>query len=242
MPDRQLQLTTSLMPENRERALRVLSTYFPSADGRGGYTGGRWDTFDPSGTRAEQANEITSDDLVALTLLSVDVSGDIAVQLLGPMRATLTRLLHELGPDRDLVEEPSLDSGTFAPAWALDRELRAVRGLGATKVSKLMARKRPRLIPVYDRVIRATLTAGTGVFWRPLHAALQADDGALHHRLIALRDEAGLPAEVSALRVLDVLAWMDGQGYSERLLASTAGKRPDLSEVAAAEREAELDD
>ncbi|MVA74493.1 hypothetical protein GC722_00355 [Auraticoccus sp. F435] len=242
MPDQQLHLTPSLTPENRERDLRVLRTYFPSADGLGGYTGGRWDTFDPSGTRADQANEITSDDLVSLTLLSVNVSADIALQLLGPMRATLSALLQDLGPDRDLVDEPSLDGERFSPAWALERELRAVRGLGATKVSKLMARKRPRLIPVYDRVIKATLTGGTGVFWRPLHAALLADDGALHHRLIALRDDAGLPADVSALRVLDVLAWMDGQGYSERLLTATADEQPNASEVAAAEREAELDD
>lgn len=33
--------------------------------------------------------------------------------------------------------------------------------------------------------------------------------GALHHRLLSLREEAGLPAEISALRVFDVIAWME---------------------------------
>ncbi|MDI9940656.1 DUF6308 family protein [Rhodococcus sp. IEGM 1351] len=41
--------------------------------------------------------------------------------------------------------------------------------------------------------------------------ALRADDGALHHRLLSIREEAGLPEEISALRVFDVIAWMDGE-------------------------------
>ncbi|MDF3312967.1 DUF6308 family protein [Rhodococcus koreensis] len=41
--------------------------------------------------------------------------------------------------------------------------------------------------------------------------ALWADDGALHHRLLSIRKEAGLPDEISVLRVFDVIAWMDGE-------------------------------
>nr|WP_241769484.1 DUF6308 family protein [Rhodococcus opacus] len=41
--------------------------------------------------------------------------------------------------------------------------------------------------------------------------ALRADDAALHRRLLSIRGEAGLPAEISALRVFDVIAWMDGE-------------------------------
>ncbi|MFC9768511.1 DUF6308 family protein [Rhodococcus jostii] len=41
--------------------------------------------------------------------------------------------------------------------------------------------------------------------------ALRADDAALHHRLLSIRDAAGLPEEISALRVFDVIAWMDGK-------------------------------
>ncbi|SEC59848.1 hypothetical protein SAMN04490220_2066 [Rhodococcus jostii] len=40
----------------------------------------------------------------------------------------------------------------------------------------------------------------------PVWEALRADDGALHHRLLSLRMEAGLPEEVSALRVFEVIA------------------------------------
>ena len=34
---------------------------------------------------------------------------------------------------------------------------------------------------------------------------------ALHRRLLSVRGEAGLPEEVSALRVFDVIAWMGGE-------------------------------
>ncbi|WKN61062.1 DUF6308 family protein (plasmid) [Rhodococcus opacus] len=45
----------------------------------------------------------------------------------------------------------------------------------------------------------------------PIREALRADDGALHHRLLSIREEVGLPEEISALRVFDVIAWMDGK-------------------------------
>ena len=44
----------------------------------------------------------------------------------------------------------------------------------------------------------------------PVREALRADDGALHHRLLSIREEAGLPEGISALRAFDVIAWMDG--------------------------------
>jgi len=83
-------------------------------------------------------------------------------------------------------------------------------GLGRTTTSKLIARKRPRLVPIWDTVI-AVVTDAHDHQWEPLRAALQEDDHALHRRLLTLRDAAGLPADVSALRVLDVIAWREGK-------------------------------
>jgi len=42
--------------------------------------------------------------------------------------------------------------------------------------------------------------------WEPLRLALRANDDALHHRLLRLRTAAGLPEQISALRVFDVIA------------------------------------
>jgi hypothetical protein len=83
-----------------------------------------------------------------------------------------------------------------------------------------MARKRPRLIPIFDSVIDRTVLGGTGVLWPPMHAALRENDRALHERLLRVRARAGLDESISVLRLFDVLAWMDGSGNSEKVLES----------------------
>jgi Family of unknown function (DUF6308) len=40
---------------------------------------------------------------------------------------------------------------------------------------------------------------------------LRHDGAALHHRLLRLRDAASLPPQISALRVLDVITWLEGK-------------------------------
>jgi hypothetical protein len=100
------------------------------------------------------------------------------------------------------------------PAWQLWDELRTLRGVDWVIASKLLARKRPRLIPIYDRVVK-TVTGGDPNFWVPLCQALREDGKALQRRLLRLHREADLPREVSPLRVFDVIAWMEGKdkGY-----------------------------
>ncbi|MDV6286638.1 DUF6308 family protein [Rhodococcus jostii] len=103
------------------------------------------------------------------------------------------------------------------PAWDLETALRTLPGIGQTKATKLIARKRPRLYPIWDSVVSQVL--GTErAHLNPVREALRAEDRALHHRLESLRKEAGLPEEISALRVFDVIAWMDGKnrGLGER--------------------------
>ena len=123
-----------------------------------------------------------------------------------------------MGPDRNLADEASVAESEFRPAWDLWRALSELPGLGPTTVSKLMARKRPHLIPIFDSVINAIVLGGSGVLWSPLHTALTADNRALQKRLLRVRAAAGLDEAVSALRVFDVLAWMDGSGNSDKAL------------------------
>lgn len=54
--------------------------------------------------------------------------------------------------------------------------------------------------------------------WTRLNAALRADGGALHRRLLALREDAQLPDLVTPLRISDVIAWLDASGKAERTL------------------------
>jgi hypothetical protein len=129
-------------------------------------------------------------------------------------------LLESIAPDRDLAIEASVAESDFRPAWELWRALSELPGLGPTTVSKLMARKRPRRIPIFDSVIDRTVLGGTGALWPLMHAALREKDRALHERLLRVRARAGLDESTSVLRVFDVLAWMDGSGNSEKVLES----------------------
>ncbi len=219
----ELTLPPSLLEKSNDRAAKVLAAYFaPVTPAGGGFTGGRFDTFDPSGTRSASVNTFTSDDLAAVSLLSVEVSARAALELLVSQRRRYEVLLEALGPDIDLVEVPSVAKSDFRPAWELWSALSELPGLGPTTVSKLMARKRPRMIPIYDSVINEVALGGSGVLWSPMHAALSRNNRALHQRLLACRAAAGLNEAISVLRVFDVLAWMDGSGKSDRILESQA--------------------
>lgn len=212
--DRQLDLPKCLIDDDNDRAIAILRKYYGTLAAGGGFTGSAFDTFDPSGTRAASANTFTSDDLVSVTLLSVTVPPRATLELLVRKRRQFEVLLEAVGPDREFAEEPSVSKEDFAPAWELWRALEALPGVGATITSKLMARKRPRLIPIFDSIIDAHALGDTGIHWRPLHSTLRRDDGAIHKRLTRIRDGAGIDQSVSALRVFDVLTWMEGSGHS----------------------------
>lgn len=190
-----------------------MQEYFTRPVVKTGYlrSGAHWDNWDPSGQRTADANRFTADDLVAVTFLSVQVPAHAAWLLLGELREPMTELLQKIGPDRDLVEESEPMTST-SPAWELETALWAVHGIGRTIASKLIARKRPRLFPIYDEVVGRELGTKAAHF-EPIRQALRADDGALHRRLLDLRDQAGLDESIPALRVLDVLAWMQGKHY-----------------------------
>lgn len=215
-----LKLPDCLQPGNESRAIDLLRYYYTAETKkrRPLFSGGQWDNWDPSGTRAASQNTFTSDDLTSLALLGVTVSGDVALQVLVQQRHTYEALLRTIPTDRDLVDVDDVsDAGeVFGPVWALWRELRTLTGMGPTKISKLLARKRPRVVPVYDSVLRKHVFP-SGEQWRPLHAALRRETphGRLHDRLEQLRRDAGLIPEVSPLRVFDVLAWLEGSRKGE---------------------------
>ncbi|MFI7165459.1 DUF6308 family protein [Rhodococcus erythropolis] len=196
-------------------AVDVLQEYFTRPLRKTGYlrTGALWDSWDPSGNRDRDANIFTAEDLVAVTLLSVQVPAQGAFFLLGENNAELNRLLADVGPDRDLSNEPDPFTPE-SPVWRLETALREIHGVGRTMASKLIARKRPRLYPIYDDVIGREL--GTkAAHVEPVREALH--DGELHVRLLDLRVRAGLDDAIPAIRVLDVLAWMQGKGYKPAL-------------------------
>jgi Family of unknown function (DUF6308) len=204
-------LPPSLQSESDKAALKQLHVYYDPEFGDSGYfTGAAFDGWDSNGSRTGGADRFSADDLVAVTFLSVRVKATSAYWLLGPRAEQYNALLRAMGDDRDFADVDGRDITPDSPAWTLETELRKLPGVGRTIASKLMARKRPRLVPIYDKVLRQVMGLEDG-HWQPLNAALRADDQALQKRLLELRAVASLPESISALRVLDVIAWRDGK-------------------------------
>lgn len=204
-------LPDALHPENERDAIDLLTGYFDHEafySGRG-FSGGFFDTWDPTGTRAASADVFTPDDLQAVAFLSTEIAPRAAVDLLRRCSSEFSDLLSRVDPDLDLVDVTG-DMDEAWPATRLYRRLRQLPDVGPTRASKLLARKRPRLVPIYDTVVDAHVLGGSGVLWEPLREALQRDDKALHRHLLYLREAAGLPQAVSPLRVFDVVAWREG--------------------------------
>lgn len=217
-------LPDALMTSDDSTALDHLRTYYGLGSGAA-YTGSHFDGW--AGGR--DPNRFTADDLVAVSFLSVFVPPRAAHRLLGREADRYNDLLAAVGPDRDLADDSAPIEPDW-PAWRLQSALRELPGVGRTIASKLCARKRPRLIPVFDSVV-GQVTAATREQWVPLQAVLQADGKRLHARLLDLREEAGLGDRVSALRVYDVITWMEGKRKDYRPTVPTEQLAAALSDA-----------
>lgn len=203
-----------LLPERRDDAVEALRCYYGlgrhGEAGHGTFTGARFDTWAHGPDGDPSPHRFTADDIVAVSMLSVHVPAAAALQLLDTQAGAFAATLYDLGPDEDLVDQTQ----PWDHEWAGSRlwtDLVGLEDVGPTTASKLFARKRPRLRPIYDSVVARVI--GTEQIWEPLRAYLQTHPQ-LHGDLISLRTGAGLPGAVSALRVFDVVAWMQGKDYA----------------------------
>lgn len=201
------------------RAERYLREYFaprvtiPNAAGKvaySGYIGSRFERFAGGGDRPEAADYFTADDIVAVSTLSVRIPGSAAIELLETQRSDFREMLRLIPTNVDLADVSPEDIGPDWPAWMLWEELMKLAHVDWVTASKLLARKRPRLLPVYDRVVRAYV-APQGSYWRALNSALRVDDAALHRELLSVRARSGVGEDISVLRVFDVIAWRAGR-------------------------------
>ena len=194
-----------------------------------GYAGA---TFNGLDRGAGAANLVTASDLLAVTLLNVDVDVLQVRQLLEdtPKRAAVTSALAGVPRDMALWE---FNSGTRDTAqglvrlYALYSELRATPEPASNKwvfASKLCARKLPHLMPVRDTVVCEYLAGkplsrqgGMSHFEVDLQvfAFLMSDPQVRAHLKelqSGLRQRYGVAVEaVPSLRVLDVALWMAGR-------------------------------
>lgn len=156
----------------------------------------------------EEPNRITAKDLVAVTALGVVVPPKCAFWILNDGGPAISRLLEQLPADIDIWEA---DDTTFAIAeelWALlntadwPQPGSGANGMGRTIKSKLLAAKRPRLLPVLDSVVCEALGERAD-FWSAFRYALRTPESRL------LTSVRVVPrGDLSLLRAIDIVVWM----------------------------------
>jgi hypothetical protein len=159
---------------------------------------------------------ITERDLIAVSMLGVHVPAGFAIWVLSdPGRSEVSGLLRDVPTDVDIWDRPDLVSPDAA-LWRLWDVLSTgcwpepvpANDMGPTTISKLLATKRPRLVPITDSVVTALLPPVES-HWLAFADALSDAD------LRGLVDAAspqpeGRPA-VALLRRLDVALWRIGK-------------------------------
>ena len=143
---------------------------------------------------------VTASDLLAVSLLDIAWRPEAVRQLLDTSAAMVSGLLAAVRSDVDLREASDGDLAAVDPLWDA---LLQMPGVGTATASKLLARKRPRLCPVSDKVVigavgvpRLDLGGIARVSARPAARA----------EIQALRPPSA--AVVSVLRILDVAIWI----------------------------------
>lgn len=147
-------------------------------------------------------NRFTATDLLAVTPLDVALPPDSVRRVLDTEAEIFSELLAAVPADVDLWDATDDD---LANAETLYWSLRKLHKVGGTRTSKLMARKRPRLIPVIDSVVRHALALGDDS-WSELRTCL--NDPALRRSIEDIRPDSAPVKSISTIRLLDAAVWM----------------------------------
>ncbi|GAA4479669.1 hypothetical protein GCM10023190_23190 [Enteractinococcus fodinae] len=174
------------------------------------YSGAHFNSFQVS---EKSSNQMTLADLYSVNLLALDIPGSAGLSILGTDAASITGLLKEI-PDEPIGKLTDTEFAAYlgkeSAAWQLWKLLKSYHGMGIARVSKLMARKRPHLIPIRDSIVARVAKFKSGdddwhLWWKTLH-----DNPEIETQVECLRKEVDQPT-LSTLRVLDILLWYSGK-------------------------------
>lgn len=143
-------------------------------------------------------------DLVAVESLSVNVKSESAAKLLLTDADHFNSHLEQIPDGFDLWELPRSVVESGSAADELHAALKRLDDVAGVKATKLIAAKRPRVIPILDSKVEELLKPPEGRFWVTMHDELA---NAARRQIIAAVT-ASAPAGVSLLRRIDVALWM----------------------------------
>jgi hypothetical protein len=210
-------ISIPLVLRNENFAACLVRRYLATdAEGRPRYSGAHFEQLGGGGDRPEVANVFTAEDLLAVTMLSVRIEGYHALEILHYQAGLLNGLLAQIPCDIAL-QDPGAEVHVAkdGPAWRLwgaicDIDPRPEGNrIGPVAAGKLLARKRPHLLPVYDSRIKKVLGRPRvdNQWWHDLHVLLRRDQQ-LVQELRSVRDKVPGAGHMSLLRIFDVMCWM----------------------------------
>jgi hypothetical protein len=201
------QVEVFVVREEAEYAIASLNAYLNTTD----FTGRAFEQLLDS----DHPDTITSRDIVAVSMLGVNVPAEVTLWLLGDGRDEVASLLAEIQSNWKIWTKRA-DLSPDSNAQQL-RRLLSRRGMGRTIKSKLMAGKRPHLIPIYDSKVGKALGIGPHDddwnLWRNAFTSLMPDGHLLRDRLAEIRTAAGASQRISLLRTIDIIVWMRIWGW-----------------------------
>ena len=174
------------------------------------------------------AGPLTDADFLAPLLLNVNQLKIRTYEALQQVRNTLDEVLTRIPGDLDLAEATPHDLLLLGKLFAVLDDP-GIWGAQGTVLAKVLHRKRPRFVPLYDEQVRAVYQDGStgtvsqapegGRPWAEFivlfATAVQADlrrERAFWQQLV---DLAPGP-KITTLRALDIVAWWAGRGPRDR--------------------------
>ncbi|WP_156671062.1 MULTISPECIES: DUF6308 family protein [unclassified Mycobacterium] len=144
---------------------------------RGSRFTGCW--FEPFAS-ASSADQFESTDILAVKALSVAVPIESAAQLIVTEADRFNMMLTKIPKDVDLWQVARSEVEPQSSAAELHAALKSLDGVGYVTAGKLLAAKRPRLIPILDSKVEQLLKPPPNRFWVTMHD--QLSNGARRRR------------------------------------------------------------
>jgi Family of unknown function (DUF6308) len=185
--------------DHHTQVRRDLKRYFGGKPGD--RFSGRWfEKFAATG----EPNRFEPLDVLAVEALSVNVPPETAATLFMTEADRVNGLLEQIPPKSDLWQEDRSVVDLSSAAYDLHAALYDLWKVGWVTAGKLMAAKRPRLIPILDKEVKPVLKPPKGRFWVTMYDQLVDDS-----RRQTIADVCTCaPDTVSLLRRIDVALWM----------------------------------
>lgn len=197
-----------LTGERRATAVEHVRSYFAA------YTGSWFERM-----AGDDPFRFSEQDLIAVSTLGVTVPASTAIWLLHDGTGATTELLRQIPVDQCLWDDDA-DLTDTGPAWQLWDLIRGngwpehQGGMGRTTTSKLLAAKRPHLVPIQDSVVTELLFSGHRYlsYWAAWRERFTAHDAAaLIDAATSVRSEVPEAGHLSVLRILDIVLWRAGR-------------------------------